>query len=854
MARFTGTSSGDIYTGGVENDDITGNGGDDRLSGNAGNDTIEGDGGADNLAGGDGDDQLFSHTRYVANLFVSVPGISYDVFGESDTLMGGNGDDYIFAGYGDVIDGGAQGSYGNRLFISFQGSPDGVTADFRALRDGATVTVGTTQVSNIQTVGYLEGSNFDDVLVPIDTYYPTGPNVYGRGGNDSITADYYSGWGGSGIWGGDGNDTIDGTTAQYGPKLYGEAGDDVIRMRSALGVAYGGDGNDTISAGGEVHGGNGNDRIDMLSTYYTAQVYGDEGNDVIIGVAEGNPNDYGNTIAGGSGADTLSGGANGDILASGDFLANSSTATPDMGVEHDVLNALAGNDSLSAGIGDDVDGGDGNDVLSLSLGGAASGVTIDLTGIALSLPYSFAGGTIQHIETLDRVTGSAFADAITVGRQESLVTIDGGDGADMVTSADSSVAFNGGTGDDRFVSGIAGDRFDGGSGFDTVDYGAYSTGVTVALGATSGAQGAGAGGDVLISVEGVIGTPSADMIVGGQSAELLNGGGGSDTLDGGAGADTMTGGSGDDVFIVDNAGDRVIEAVSGGADSVTANASWAMASGQEIETLIAGGSAQLSLTGNEGDNSLVGNDAANVLIGLGGADVLTGGGGNDHLFGQSASGGVDGADSLDAGDGSDYLQGNAGNDTLDGGLGSDRINGGANDDVIRGGSDNGNDTINGNLGNDAIDGGAGNDSLRGGQGHDSILGGDGNDVLSGDLGVDTVAGGAGSDLFLFGGNASLFNGAAPDQISDFQDGSDRLSVGYSVQALLVGPEQSSFASAATAAQLLFDGRVGTGGEVAAIRVGNDTYLFYSSNNGAVVDSAVQLVGLGSTALSMADFL
>src|SRR6185503_3563409 len=107
------------------------------------------------------------------------------------------------------------------------------------------------------------------------------------------------------------------TGAQYGPKVYGDAGNDIIRMGGGLGVAYGGDGNDTIFAGGAVFGGNGNDRIEMQSTYYSSPVYGDAGDDLIIGVVGGNPNDNGNDLTGGDGSDTVRGGANTDILSTG---------------------------------------------------------------------------------------------------------------------------------------------------------------------------------------------------------------------------------------------------------------------------------------------------------------------------------------------------------------------------------------------------------------------------------------------------------------------------------------------------------------------------------------------------------
>jgi serralysin len=274
----------------------------------------------------------------------------------------------------------------------------------------------------------------------------------------------------------------------------------------------------------------------------------------------------------------------------------------------------------------------------------------------------------------------------------------------------------------------------------------------------------------------------------------------------------------------------------------------AVESGSTIAALSGLLSGNDNLTGTAFDDIFVGYDGHDNLFGGAGADGLAGGTGNDHLYGQSPNGGADGADLILGNSGSDYIQGNMGDDTLDGGDGSDRIQGGQGNDLIAGSE--GNDSVNGNLGGDTISGDAGNDSLRGGQGNDSVSGGDDNDILSGDLGADTLTGGAGSDLFQFSGQGSLV--ASPDRVADFTDGADRLSVGYAPVIVLTAGAQASASAAATLAQQLFDSNAGTQ-EVAAIGVGADTYLFYSSNGGATADSAVLLANLGSSAITDADF-
>lgn len=270
-----------------------------------------------------------------------------------------------------------------------------------------------------------------------------------------------------------------------------------------------------------------------------------------------------------------------------------------------------------------------------------------------------------------------------------------------------------------------------------------------------------------------------------------------------------------------------------------------------------------------GDDSIIGSSAADtlnggaghdVIRGGDGADVIIGGDGNNHLYGQSASGGPDGADSITAGAGMDYLQGNAGNDTLNGGAGPDRINGGANDDLIFGGA--GRDAINGNLGNDTIDAGDGDDSARGGKDNDQISGGAGNDILSGDLGNDTLIGGSGFDTMTGGDGADVFKFAAGDAtsagtgfdvISDYADGTDKIALGFSVGAVLTGADQSSVAAGITFAQQLFDGHAGNG-EVAALHIGSDTYLFFSGSGGATVDSVIDVKAAATSAFDTTDFV
>ncbi len=80
----------------------------------------------------------------------------------------------------------------------------------------------------------------------------------------------------------------------------------------------------------------------------------------------------------------------------------------------------------------------------------------------------------------------------------------------------------------------------------------------------------------------------------------------------------------------------------------------------------------------------------------------------------------------------------------------------------------------------------------------------------------------------------------------------RAVVGFVPATVLTGAAQASLSDAATLSQQLFNGNAGTS-EVAAIAVGGDTYVFYASNGGATVDSAIQLAGVSPSILTSSDF-
>ncbi len=170
------------------------------------------------------------------------------------------------------------------------------------------------------------------------------------------------------------------------------------------------------------------------------------------------------------------------------------------------------------------------------------------------------------------------------------------------------------------------------------------------------------------------GTDGADRISGGGGNDTLRGGAGhdilvassgNDVLDGGAGEDDMTGGAGNDTYHVDSIGDVVVEASTGGTDTIrTSLARYTL--GAWIEGLVYTGMASFTGIGNSLANSMTGGIGNDTLYGGSGNDTLNGGAGANTLYG-------------DAGD--DRLVGGALGDVLDGGTGNDAMSGGAGDDT-----------------------------------------------------------------------------------------------------------------------------------------------------------------------------
>ncbi|MDO6458672.1 Hint domain-containing protein [Celeribacter halophilus] len=381
-------------------------------------------------------------------------------------------------------------------------------ADFDLAPSTPGVVDGTSGDDNMD-VGY-EDDDGDEITdykasVPIFGGGQSGDDIIdGHAGNDTIRA----GSGDDDIYGGTGNDTIYGQDGI--DKIYGEEGDDLIYGGDGEDILTGGDGDDTIyggdQSGNDVHkdtiyGGTGNDTIYAGDGNNT--VYGQDGDDTI---SAGANNDYivggeGNdTITSGDGVDTIYGGAGDDIIDGGDgddtvyggagndtWLAGETTSGSDNVFLED------GDDTaefgyVTEGTDENVDGGDGNDTLSLDAD-VMAGLDLDVTlmegGAAADIDIGDddTSGNFTNFENIlgndgdNTLTGNSEANKLWGA--EGADTLDGGAGDDILDGGAGSDTISGGDGDDTFIIGSAaeadGDSITGGSGpddttdIDTVD-------------------------------------------------------------------------------------------------------------------------------------------------------------------------------------------------------------------------------------------------------------------------------------------------------------------------------------------------------------------------------------------------
>jgi Ca2+-binding RTX toxin-like protein len=625
------------------------------------------------------------------------------------------------------------------------------------------------------------------------------------------------------------------------------AGADTLDGAGGNDFLNGAGGNDTLQ------GGDGSD-----------QAFGDVGDDTIDGDAGDD------TLSGGDGSDILSGGTDNDALSGGDGADTMSGGTGD-----DSLDGGAGADSMAGGTGNDtyvVD--DAGDVV---IEGADAGVDEVVASLSYNMANNVERLTLSGVANLNGV-GNGKDNTITGNDADNTLT--GRRGNDVLRGKGGNDTLVGGDGDDRLDGGLGNDSMDGGLGNDTyhvdhqldvvVEDAATGGGIDTVVASTHYTllptiENLRLVGSAAITIQRGTGNALDNLIDATQTGrsrlfgldgnDTLLGNGSANEINGGAGADSMSGGGGNDRYIVDDAGDVVIEEAGGDdTDTVESSISWTLVN---VENLELTGSADIDGTGNAGGNRIHGNAADNVLTGMGGQDFLYGGAGNDTLIGGA------GIDRLDGGGGADAMDGAGGNDFYtvdnvgdvisDSGGDSDWVNSYlasytlaetlenlmlyGTGDIAGVGNDKDNQ-LNGNSGDNILRGKGGNDGLYGGEGADVLVGGKGSDLLRGSQGADVLTGNAGADTFRF--DSPLHIG--PDTITDFNPTDDTIALAAS--GFQIGAMANAFHVGSAAHD--FDDRI-----IYNVLTGALLYDADGSFSGAAVQIATLSAGL---ALSASDFV
>ena len=721
-----GNAGDDSLDGGTGNDILAGGDGLDTLNGGIGNDSMNGGAGSDyyyvdstldvltesftNALGGiDTIESTVTRTlgANFDNLTLTgtdnINGIGNELANEltgndgNNSLAGGLGIDTLNGGIGnDTLNGGAAndsmtGGDGNDIYfvnaaldITIETNANALIGGLDEVRSIVTRTLG----DNFENLTLLTVS-VDPLTLALNNINATGNAlaniIIGNGGNNSLNGLD----GNDTLYGGLGNDSLDGGAGA--DAMNGGAGNDIYVVDDAsdtvtelLTLAQLG-GIDLVKS--SVSFSMTNPNIDNLTLIGLDNIGGTGNvlNNIIIGNAGANilAGSYGNdTLIGNAGDDGLYGDVGNDGLSGG------------AGV--DTLNGGTGNDNMNGGLGNDTYIVDSTlDVLTESLtilqGG---GIDTVETTVSRTLGANFDNLTLLTVSidpltlALNNInaTGNALNNILIGNGGNNILT--GGLGADTLSGGAGNDTLNGGAGVDSLTGGDGNDIYFVNAALDiTTETNASSvTGgtdevrssvnrtlsdnienlslLTVSIDpltlALNNINGTGNGLNNML-----IGNGGNNLLTGLEGDDVLNGGAGNDTLNGGIGLDSLLGGAGNDIYVVDNAGDILIELLNAGIDTVQSSIEFSLldtdgigVNGGNVENLILTGLDSINGTGNALNNIIIGNAGNNILVGNGGIDTLAGNSGDD---------------SLDGGAGNDALIGGLGADVLTGGLGLDRF-------------------------------------------------------------------------------------------------------------------------------------------------------------------------------------
>lgn len=426
-------------------------------------------------------------------------------------------------------------------------------------------------------------------------------------------------------------------------KLYGLAGNDTLIGGGGNDLLDGGFGDDTyvIGSTSEKISEGGNNGIDTVQTALGSYTLGINIENLLFtgagyfsGTGNGEDNvlqggDFGNTLNGGAGKDWIKGGLASDLVNGGE-----GDDTIEAGGGDDTIRGNGGNDVIYGGDGADLlKGDDGDDTL--------------IGGLGLDNLQGNAGNDyLDGGAGKDRMSGGAGDDTYIVDVAADTVTELANEGTDTVRTALAAYTLGAnlenlvylGTGNFAGTGNALNNRLVGGTGADTLTGGAGDDTYVVDNIGDLVVEDVANGNDTIetmlssyklaANIENLAYTGTkAFNGIGNASANTITGGAGIDRIDGQGGADLLVGRGGNDTYVVDNAGDVVIENAGEGYDRILSQVTFTAS--DNVEAIQLSTSKALDATGNALANTLVGNAGANVLDGRGGADTLTGGQGND---------------------------------------------------------------------------------------------------------------------------------------------------------------------------------------------------------------------------------
>jgi Ca2+-binding RTX toxin-like protein len=727
--------------------------------------------------------------------------------------------------------------------------------------------------------------------------------------------------------GGDGDDVLDGRSGN--DSLQGGLGNDILIGGSGSDLITGGRGNDIahMGSGNDVfvwNPGDGTDSVDGGAGIDRLEFNGSNVGEIINIGAAGNHALLSRNV--GSIAMDLDNVEHIKIRALGD----SDQITIDDLRQTDVKRVtvdLAGFNNAGDGAADDViaNGTSGNNTITLRSVGTA--IEVDRFGATLRVENGEIG--VDHV-IVRAQGGDDTIDAGGVAAGLVGIVLDGGDGNDTLHGGAGNDTLLGGNDDDRFLwhQGDGVDVVDGGSGNDVLEVSGTMGGdvfqiVANGLGGVLVAKEGGAlanvsatnveevkiigkAGDDVFNATGNIAAIAHLILDGGAGNDVINGGNGNDLLIGGDGNDIIDGNQGSDIVRMGSGNDAFNWDPGDGSDQVDGG------SGNDLIRFNGANIGEIITLGANGDHATLTRNVANITLDIdnvenviirtfGGADTITigdmrgtelrhvtvdlaasngqgdgaadevnvaGSAGNDSLRFEMVGGvleaigrgvrvrvenaetgtdhfalrGLDGNDTLEAktvpaGTIGLILDGGNGNDTLHGGAGNDTLLGGADDDRVTWGHGDGTDTVDGGTGNDVLEvrGTDSGDVFQiaanglggvivvedGGQPAGvtataveeiALIGGVGNDVFSATGNIAalthlTFDGGAGNDHISGGNGNDTLIGGDGDDVIDGNQGSDTAFMGAGTDTFIWDPgDGSDFVDGGTGTDvLLFNG-------------------------------------------------